>query len=157
MIPQGHQTRDATHERKDVDVIGLLFVAALILTVITLSFLAASGVVHFMRSERHQQRPAPLASPNAKTFPEPRLETTPGMALSKDAASQRVELESYGWINREKGVLRIPIKRAMALLVQRGLPEVGAGQTRLQLMQGRPRTDQQPKHPIAAPAPSATP
>ena len=36
--------------------------------------------------------------------------------------SERTTLSSYGWINRDRGTLRIPIDRAMELTVQRGLP-----------------------------------
>ncbi len=31
------------------------------------------------------------------------------------------KLSTYGWVDRQKGIVRIPIERAMALLVQRGL------------------------------------
>jgi hypothetical protein len=157
MIPQGDQVGNVTHERKDVDVIGLLFVAALILTLIALSFLGVSGVIHFMNAKRQQRRPPPMARPKVALFPEPRLEVTPGMALSKEVATQEVELESYGWIDRSKGIAHIPIAHAMDLLLHRGLPEVGAGQTRLQLMQARPQTDQQPKRPVTAHGPTGKP
>lgn len=157
MIPQGHQVGNATHERKDVDVLGIFFVAAIILLLLAISFLSVWGVVHFFNSERREHRPAPMASRNAVMFPKPRLESIPGAALAKDLATQKVELESYGWVDRQKGVTHIPIDRAMKLLLQRGLPEVGAGQTRLRLMQARPQTDQQPGQPITAPAPGATP
>lgn len=157
MIPQGHQTGNATHERKDVDVIGLFFVAAIIVLLLAISFLCAWGVVHFFNSERKEDHPAPMAARTAGTFPAPRLEATPGVALAKDIAAQKVELESYGWVDHKKGIAHIPIYRAMELLLQRGLPEVGADQTSLQLMQARPQTDQQPTQPITVPAPSATP
>ena len=29
---------------------------------------------------------------------------------------------SYGWVNREAGTVRIPVARAMELLLERGLP-----------------------------------
>lgn len=157
MIPQGHQVGNATHERKDVDVIGVFMIAAIILLLLAISFLSVWGVVHFFNSERNEHRPAPMAAPNAGAFPEPRLEATPGVALAKDLAAQKVELESYGWVDHKKGIAHIPIYHAMELLLQRGLPEVGAGQTPLQLMQARPQTDQQPNEPITAPASSATP
>ena len=38
-------------------------------------------------------------------------------------ADQRKELESWGWIDREKGIVRMPIDRAMQLLVKRGLSQ----------------------------------
>ncbi len=31
-------------------------------------------------------------------------------------------LKSYGWIDRDKGVVRIPIDRAIEILAERGLP-----------------------------------
>jgi hypothetical protein len=31
-------------------------------------------------------------------------------------------LEGYGWVDREAGVVRVPIERAMELLLERGLP-----------------------------------
>jgi hypothetical protein len=31
-------------------------------------------------------------------------------------------LEGYGWVDREAGVVRLPIERAMELLLERGLP-----------------------------------
>ena len=31
-------------------------------------------------------------------------------------------LHSYGWVDQQAGVVRIPIDRAMELLAQRGLP-----------------------------------
>jgi hypothetical protein len=31
-------------------------------------------------------------------------------------------LGSYGWIDRQKGIVRLPIARAIDLLSQRGLP-----------------------------------
>ncbi len=37
-------------------------------------------------------------------------------------AEQQEVLSSYGWIDEENGVVRIPVERAMSLLVERGLP-----------------------------------
>jgi hypothetical protein len=41
-------------------------------------------------------------------------------AASADDAGRR--LSSYGWVDREAGIVRIPIDRAMDLLAERGLP-----------------------------------
>ena len=157
MIPQGHQARNSTYERKDVDVIGIFLVAAIILVLVAISLLTSWGVVHRFNTKRNEHPPAAMAARDAGVFPEPRLEVTPGVALAKDIAAQRVELESSGWVDHKKGIAHIPIYHAMELLWQRGLPDVGAGQTSLQLMQARPQTDQQPNQPVTAPAPSASP
>lgn len=34
------------------------------------------------------------------------------------AAARREQLESYGWVDRDKGLIRIPVERAMQLVVE---------------------------------------
>jgi hypothetical protein len=43
-----------------------------------------------------------------------------------DAETQR-NLETYGWVDRERGVVRIPIDRAMDLLVKEAAPKAKEG------------------------------
>ena len=160
MIPQGQKSAgDATHERKDADVINLFMIAALLLLIISVCLLVCWGIMHLFNRERAaREKPprAPMAG-RAPAFPQPRLLVYPGSEREKFQKSEQKQLDTYGWIDRPAGVARIPSARAMQLLVERGLPEVGAGQTRLQLMQARPQTDVQPNEPITSPAPEATP
>ena len=81
---------------------------------------------------------ANIPATRAKEFPQPRLEVKPGASLAELRAAEDAELKSYGWIDRKAGTVRIPIDRAMQLLLERGLPDVGAGKTPLSLMQARP-------------------
>ena len=43
-------------------------------------------------------------------------------ALKQLHATENAVLTTYGWVDRQKGLVRIPIDRAMELLLQRGLP-----------------------------------
>ena len=52
----------------------------------------------------------------------PRLEINPRESLAVLHAHEDAALTHYGWIDREHGVARIPIDRAMALLAERGRP-----------------------------------
>lgn len=52
----------------------------------------------------------------------PHLQLTPPEDLQKFRAREESELNSYGWIDRTAGVVRIPIARAMELVLERGLP-----------------------------------
>jgi hypothetical protein len=61
--------------------------------------------------------PAPTLLP-----PAPRLESYPGEQFPALHATQQAELDSYGWVDRQKGVLHIPIDRAMELIAQSNLP-----------------------------------
>jgi hypothetical protein len=58
----------------------------------------------------------------APTPPPPRLETAEGQELSAYRAAAERRLNSYAWIDRQAGVVSIPIDRAMDLVAQRGLP-----------------------------------
>lgn len=128
------------HERRDVDVPALFTVAFLLL----LSCIAIFIVVTLMMRYFKAHEPAVTAgqanipATRVKEFPQPRLEVRPGASLAELRAAEDADLNSYGWIDRNAGTVRIPIDRAMQLLLQRGLPDVGAGKTPLSLMQARP-------------------
>jgi hypothetical protein len=55
-------------------------------------------------------------------FPSPRLEEDERGQLNGILMKEDDILYSYGWVDEKAGVVRIPIDRAMDLLVQRGLP-----------------------------------
>ena len=57
-----------------------------------------------------------------KVFPHPQLQTTPVPDLKTVRDAEDQLLNSYGWGDQQKGVVRIPIARAMDLVVQKGLP-----------------------------------
>ena len=42
--------------------------------------------------------------------------------LQQMRAAEDQILNSYGWVDQKKGVVRVPIARAIDLLAQRGLP-----------------------------------
>ena len=128
------------HERKDVDVPALFTMAFLLL----LSCIAIFIVVTLMMRYFKAREPAVTAGranipvTRSEKFPQPRLEVKPGATLAELRAAEDADLNSYGWIDRNAGTVRIPIDRAMQLLLDRGLPDVGAGKTPLSLMQARP-------------------
>jgi hypothetical protein len=60
-------------------------------------------------------RPRPLPAP-------PRLQTYPFDDIKDLRVEQRRVLDKYEWVDRNTGVVRIPIERAMDLIAERGLP-----------------------------------
>ena len=52
----------------------------------------------------------------------PSPEVSSGQMLKSLRATEDATLTSYGWIDRSKGVVGIPIDKAIDLLAQRGLP-----------------------------------
>ena len=63
-----------------------------------------------------------VAASLVRTPPEPRLEPYPLAPRLKLRAEEEETLTSYGWVDKNRGLVRLPIERAMELLVQRGLP-----------------------------------
>jgi hypothetical protein len=88
-----------------------------------------------------------INAPNLKPltrFPQPNLQIDDDHAERIELLSaQNEKLNSYGWVDRSNGIVRIPIERAMNLILQRGLPTRtnGISQTDgspIQLIQQRP-------------------
>jgi hypothetical protein len=116
----------AKYEHTDIDpAIGYTF--ALWLTVaMVASFAIVYGVfVFFDRQARTANAEAqryPLAEVAARPAPTPSLETQPFKDVYLLREDEAKRLQSYGWVDKDGGVARIPIDRAMELMLQRGLP-----------------------------------
>lgn len=71
------------------------------------------------------QQLGPPASPfeNARVLPpQPRLQVHPKLDLEKYLDAENRTLTTYGWVDKQNAVVRIPIDRAMDLVLERGLP-----------------------------------
>jgi hypothetical protein len=111
------------HELRDLNPNNIaLFGAALAAIIITV-LLAAYALFHYfyLSESRARPRPSPLSF-GAEPTPEPRLSVDPGAELSALRTEEDQTLKNYGWIDRENGIVRIPIDRAIAVLAQKGLP-----------------------------------
>jgi hypothetical protein len=120
-----HAEPDAVARNRDVSIRGVLYFGFWLAV-----GLIASGVAMFLlfRALEKKDRAADrklspmIAASLARTPPEPRLEPYPLAPRSKLRAEEEEILTTYGWVDKNRGVVRLPIDRAMELLVQRGLP-----------------------------------
>jgi hypothetical protein len=123
--PQGG--RQEGYERTDADVRSLLkFAFALFVILVAVIFSMKWMFFYFAKS----QQLGPPASPfeNARVLPpQPRLQVQPHLDLQAYCEDQLRQLESYGWVDPQNEVVRIPVDRAMDLVLQRGLPTRPAG------------------------------
>ena len=110
------------HEVRDIQIWRIVVLAAGLLILAGLAMFSMARLYDYFAA--HQARlaapPVPLAS--TQPPPAPRLEVVPDQLLQELRGEEEVLLHSYGWVDREAAVVRIPIERAMALLVERGLP-----------------------------------
>jgi len=114
------------YEDSDVSVGRLMAFAGGVVALVVLGVLGSAVVFHFFVA---QQPLGPPASPfeNVRTLPpEPRLQTAAPLDLKHYRADQDKILEGYGWVDPQAGIVRIPVDRAMDLLLQKGYPIRGS-------------------------------
>jgi hypothetical protein len=133
------------HERSDVNVRALLWVVVILVVFAAVTHgLLWVMFKHFAQAVRRDVRPpmTAIARPAGAAIPqEPRLQpfpTTerPGQVMppNRDTAetdmaemrrSEEEQLHTVGWVDKQNGIVRLPIDVAKQLVVQRGMPVVG--------------------------------
>ena len=113
------------HEESDVNIRAIFGFGAALIVVAVIVHVAIWGLFRFLDSRAMERGAAayPLAAEQRDRLPpEPRLQTAPREDLGALRAREDETLRSYGWVDRNAGVVRIPIDRAMQLTLERGLP-----------------------------------
>ena len=115
---RGHEIRDIS--TRVVVVFGVsLFVGAVIIHVLVWLIYAQFA----KQAASAYPREYPMAHVGAPELPpEPRLQTRPRDELQRMREEENRLLDTYGWVDAQRGVVRIPIEQAMALTVEQGLP-----------------------------------
>ena len=78
--------------------------------------LSVTGLFFYLRSTA----PGVFKAAVEHQFPEPTLEKSPQDDLKRFERDQRAALSGYGWVDRPKGLVRIPIGEAMRIVAARG-------------------------------------
>ena len=136
---------DPGHEISNVQVGGITwFIIVLSVSVVLIGWLITAVLNSFEAREKKaelESRPSPFAGERAKLPPEPRLQLAPNSEDQIDKSeppnlktqhpleemkelrkSWDDQINTYGWVDEQGGVVRIPIDEAKRLLLQRGLP-----------------------------------
>ena len=108
------------HETTDVNVwaVGKFAIGLVVVCVVSIALLF--GLLKFFQS-REETSVANTVEPT-KMFPQPQLQKTPIPDLKAIRAEEDKLLNGYAWVDQSKGVVRIPVDRAIEVLAQRGLP-----------------------------------
>lgn len=113
---------DVSHEQSDVNIRAILSFGIGLIIIIAV---AQTGLYWLLEHYKERSpRSAPVVTtPGAEEqILPPRLQISPRSDLAEMRAAEERELTTYGWVDKEKQTVRIPIDRAMELLAQRGLP-----------------------------------
>jgi hypothetical protein len=121
-------------EHEDLSPRAIIYFFVALIVSLGVLYVIVFGMYRFLDSYNHanQATMSPMVAPEADTravtdkdtevFPEPRLEKSERTELRDFIESEDRKLATYNWIDKDKGIVRIPIDRAMDLVVQRGLP-----------------------------------
>jgi hypothetical protein len=113
------------YETVDANVRSLVWWGIGVFALLAGGVIVSAVVFHYFVT---RQTLGPPASPfeNVRALPpRPLLQVTPARDLREYVHQQDGILNSYGWVDQKAGVVRIPIDRAMELLLQKGLPVRG--------------------------------
>ena len=91
-----------------------LIVAGTVFAVMVITYFL---VPHFYKTER-RERQGSSASVKSESIPEPKMWATPADEIDALRSEEEAILNSYGWADKKSGIARIPIDRAMDLIVE---------------------------------------
>lgn len=130
------ENSEPRHETTDASIRNIVVFGVGLFLTIALSLWGVNGLFNYFVK---RQALGPPASPfeNTRKLPPanvPRLQVTPAKDMESYRKTEEEMLNSYGWVDQKSRTVRIPIERAMDLLIERGLPvEIGQpGQGELQ-------------------------
>ena len=121
----------AQTESDGVDYRGIVvFVIILVITTVVCELIVV-GMYKFFdaQSRTNGVARAPLSAPALTLPPAPNLLLDEPANLAKFRAREANELQTYGWLDKSAGSVRLPIDRAKDLLIERGLPSRGTTTT----------------------------
>ena len=117
--PQGHENTDLS--LKPI----ITFVVALGIVAVIVHFSLGFFMSRFQaESNAAKKQIPPLSNDMTGQFPPPNTPVEPRKELAKHLNREREVAESYGWTNRDTGIARVPLDRAIEILAERGLPKV---------------------------------
>lgn len=122
----------AKHEHTDIDpTIGYQFALWLAVSML-ISFGIVYGAFWFFEGQARkadataQKYPLAAGMPH-KEPPAPNLQKQPFKDIYMLRQGETEKLMSYGWVDKDGGVTRIPIDQAMEIMLQRGFPARAEG------------------------------
>jgi hypothetical protein len=141
--PAMEDNPEVRHEVSDINVRAVIWSIAIFIGVAVVIHVALYFLFEFFAAgeRRRSDQPVTMVRTGRRAQPpQPRLQPFPDQPAAWQGAQQRATfntpvtdmqeltareetiLNSYGWANREQGLVRIPIDRAMELMLERGVP-----------------------------------
>jgi len=121
-----HGTPQGGYEKSDLRSRPIVVFGVILGVTVALAFVAAYGMIHVLGWWDRPRLETPASPLATRTVPpEPRLQVEAPKDLASLQAAEQEVLTTYAWVSKEAGVARIPIDRAMQIVLERGLPPAG--------------------------------
>jgi hypothetical protein len=115
------------YETSDVSVGTLNKYLAGLFVLLFVSILFSWGCFILLENYEKSQNAEPtLAQADQPLPPSPRLQVTNADDLHVFRAKEQALVGSYGWVDKNAGVTRLPVERAIEIVAERGLPNFTA-------------------------------
>ena len=116
----GHEGFDRELDLKTILRFGAILA---VIVVVVLIGMWGMSVLFKAQEQAADPRPSPIPEANLRRLPpEPRLQVSPPRDMNEFRAREAALVGSYGWIDRRSGIARIPIDRAIDIVLEKGLP-----------------------------------
>ncbi|MBL8659287.1 MAG: hypothetical protein JNM75_05980 [Rhodospirillales bacterium] len=110
------------YEPSDARVDRIVWVAPGLVLLIVVFGAGIWGMIQILQSLKPPERATAIETSSAP-IPGPKLQVNPQADLAALREHESQILTNYGWVDRGRGIARIPIDRAMALLAEHGWPQ----------------------------------
>jgi hypothetical protein len=116
-------SEEAGYELSDLNpgYVGLFGIGLAVVLVIAV--VVSSLLIHYKTVQHaRQETPIPQLAREREAMPGMRLQVDPQDELRQMRAAEDATLNSSGWVDKDAGIVRIPVDRAMEILAKKGLP-----------------------------------
>jgi hypothetical protein len=112
--------RPGDHERSDISVTAIVWAGIFLTATVVLMGLLTFALYRYFALRDVPGSPPPTLESILPA--EPRLQSDPAAEMEALRQEEERLVNSYRWMDQKRGIARIPVTRAMELLVERGLP-----------------------------------
>ncbi len=118
------ESKEKGHEIRDANIPHVLLYGFGMLILVMLAGVVISVIVYKSMSWLETREPAAtqFQAGQSQLPPLPRIEVQGWRDLNEFRAAEQKQLDSYGWVDRDRNIVRIPIAQAMEITARKGLP-----------------------------------
>lgn len=123
MADTNHTNASVNFEHRDVNARTLAWVLAVIVVTAVVLHLVLYLLYEGFRTGSAESGRIPNSAEQStqETSSQPKLQVDPSTDINQLRQEENKRLTTYGWIDKDKGIVRIPIEQAMRSLAVRGI------------------------------------